>query len=363
MWRRFAAIAPAARTDFEEPMSDVPKRFDHVRRLVQAGAALGVAAAAGVIVIGIVLTVSGPEAMSAPLLTGAIAIAAGAVVIALCISIWGMVSLLIKMEANSWRSHDVLRDMHALVEENQRHLTVIAENVQLSEAARSISHRSKERTVLRLAINDEIVRGDWEAAYALVEQLEARHGYKNEAARLRAELDQSRQLSREHKVHDAVEAIKSHMEAHDWDRARREMDQLVATFPENVEIKELPRAFARKRDEHKRRLLKAWDESVQRNEIDRGIMVLKELDQFLTPNEAAALRESARGVFRAKLHNLGVQFSLAVTESQWQEALRIGRQIVEEFPNTRMAAEVKERIPVLSKRAAEATEEPVAEHA
>lgn len=341
-------------------MADVPKRFDHVRRLVQAGAALGFAAALGMIVIGILVAVLGPEGLSPTMLTSGLTIAVGAVIASFCIFIWGMISLLIKLEANSFRAHDVLRDLHALVEENQRHLGVIAENIQLSEAARSISHRAKERTVLRLAINDEIVRGDWEAAYALVEQLEARHGYKNEAARLRAELDQSRQLSREHKVHDAVEAIKSHMEAHDWDRARREMDQLVATFPENTEIRELPRLFARKRDEHKRRLLKAWDESVQRNEIDRGIMILKELDQFLTPNEAAALRESARGVFRAKLHNLGVQFSLAVTESQWQEALRIGKQIVDEFPNTRMAAEVKERIPVLTKRAAEASEEPVA---
>jgi len=99
--------------------------------------------------------------------------------------------------------------------------------------------------------------------------------------------------------------------------------------------------------------------SVQRNEVDRGIALLRQLDQYLTPNEAAALEESARGVFRAKLHNLGVQFSLAVTEHNWRDAIDAGKQIIDEFPNTRMAREVNERMHVLTKRAeGEAVGEP-----
>ena len=315
--------------------------------------------AAGIIVmVGLTLYFGGTEAVDHRLV-GAIMFAAALVVIAACTAAWGMVKLIIKLEANSYRTHDVLRDMSARVDENGRSLAVIAENVQLSEAARSISHRSKERTVLRLAINDEIVRGDWEAAYSLVEQLEARHGYKNEAIRLRAEVDQSRRLSHERKLHEAIEAVTAHMEAHDWDRARREMDALLVSQPNNSEVQGLPKLFARKRDEHKRRLLKAWDESVQRNEIDRGITILKELDQYLTPNEAAALEESARGVFRARLHNLGVQFSIAVTERNWQEALRIAKQINDEFPNSRMAQEVRDRVHILNKRAAEGSDEAI----
>jgi len=148
------------------------------------------------------------------------------------------------------------------------------------------------------------------------------------------------------------------MDAHDWDRARREMDQLMAENPGNAEVSELPGVFTRLRSEHKRRLLKAWDESVQRNEVDRGIAILKELDQYLTPNEAAALEESVRGVFQAKLHNLGVQFSLAVTSQEWRDAYQVGRQIIEEFPNSRMAQEVRDRIHVLAQRAGEAISEP-----
>jgi len=340
-------------------MSTIPPRFNDVRRIAWAGLMLAVAASAGILLVGMTLVFGDADSLLDHRLIGVIIIASAAVVIAACLAVWGIVRLFIKLEANSYRTHDVLRDMSARVEENGRALAVIADNVQLSEAARSISHRSKERTVLRLAINDEIVRGDWEAAYSLVEQLEARHGYKNEAIRLRAEVDQSRRLSQERKLHEAIDAVTAHMEAHDWDRARREMDALLVAQGNNPEVQGLPRLFARKRDEHKRRLLKAWDESVQRNEIDRGITVLKELDQYLTPNEAAALEESARGVFRARLHNLGVQFSIAVTERNWHEALRIAKQINDEFPNSRMAQEVRDRVHILNKRAAEGSDEAI----
>jgi hypothetical protein len=44
---------------------------------------------------------------------------------------------------------------------------------------------------------------------------------------------------------------------------------------------------------------------------------------------------------------LGVQFALHVHDKNWLEALHIGRQITDEFPNSRMAAEVRERLPIL----------------
>jgi hypothetical protein len=91
--------------------------------------------------------------------------------------------------------------------------------------------------------------------------------------------------------------------------------------------------------------------------VDKGIEILRELDQYLTKNEAAALEESARGVFRTKLHNMGLQFSLAVTEHNWRDALALGRQIMEEFPNSRMASEVRERIGILTKRAEQMPDE------
>ena len=71
---------------------------------------------------------------------------------------------------------------------------------------------------------------------------------------------------------------------------------------------------------------------------------------YLTPNEGLALQEAARDVFRNKLHSLGVQFSLAVSEKQWAKALETGQQIIHDFPNSRMAEEIREKVDVLRQK-------------
>ncbi|MHC4352877.1 MAG: hypothetical protein ACYS0H_09160, partial [Planctomycetota bacterium] len=68
---------------------------------------------------------------------------------------------------------------------------------------------------------------------------------------------------------------------------------------------------------------------------------------YLTPNEALALQEAARDVFRTKLHNLGVQFAIAVTEKQWGGALDIGQQIINDFPNSKMSEEIRGKLNIL----------------
>jgi hypothetical protein len=123
-------------------------------------------------------------------------------------------------------------------------------------------------------------------------------------------------------------------------------------FPNNERIQRLPEQLEQHRQEHKRRLLNEWNQAVQRKDIDHSIEVLKRLDQYLTPSEAAALEESARGVFRAKLQNLGVQFSLAVTDKRWTQAVEIGEEIIREFPNSLMAKEVTDSMPALMRRVA-----------
>ena len=104
---------------------------------------------------------------------------------------------------------------------------------------------------------------------------------------------------------------------------------------------------------HKGELLQAYGEAVRKKDVDRSIELLKRLDQYLTPQEAAALEESARGVFRAKLHNLGVQFAICVTDQRWDEAIASGEEIIREYPNSRMCHEVRQKMPQLQTRAAE----------
>lgn len=335
-------------------MPDLHMRMDHVRRSSLVAAILALAGVAGLLLTAGLVVFTAGQSRTPPTAVAAIGAISGALFLgAIYLFLRGLLEVILKVEATAFRTYDVLRELKDAARQSQKQLEVISENVQLSDAVRALMHRDRERTALRLAINEEIIRGDIEAAYALVEQLEDRHGYKNEAARLRSEVDASFERLNHQKVHEAVEHVRSLLGMQQWDSARRAMDRLLPKYPEHAEVQELPRLFTIHRGEHKRRLLKDWDDAVRRNEVDRGIAILKELDQYLTRNEAAALEESARGVFRTKLHNLGLQFSLAVSDHNWKEALEVGRQIVDEFPNSRMAQEVRDRIEVLEKRADE----------
>jgi hypothetical protein len=122
-------------------------------------------------------------------------------------------------------------------------------------------------------------------------------------------------------------------------------------FPRHERVLNLPAELTQRREARKQELLARWRSAVERNEIDDGIEILTELDPYLTSQEAAQLRESARDVFKARLLNLGVQFSLAVQEQRWRDALDVGLQIRQDFPNSRMAQEVTARLDVLRVRA------------
>ncbi len=284
-------------------------------------------------------------------------VAAGVVlVVGVAEALLASIGVILKIESTMFRTHDLVMDMRDTATKQTKQLAEVAEQSRLSDLARAISSREQERDLIRRAFNESLIGGDFEAAYYLADTLENRHGYKQEAEKLRRELSAMRRTSEEQYIAESVDRVNQLVGDHEWEKARVEAERLVKLYPAMDEIQRLPEALRQRRTEHKRRLLKAWDESVQRNEIDRGIALLRELDQYLTPNEAAALEESARGVFRAKLHNMGVQFSLAVTEKNWGTALQIGQDIVSEFPNTRMAAEVLEHLDTLKSRAARSME-------
>ena len=77
------------------------------------------------------------------------------------------------------------------------------------------------------------------------------------------------------------------------------------------------------------------------------------MDAYLSPREAQPYKEIARGVIGKARDNLGIQFKLAVRDQDWEKAIQVGERIMEAFPNSLMAREVRERIGVLRVRAAE----------
>ena len=150
--------------------------------------------------------------------------------------------------------------------------------------------------------------------------------------------------------------IESQFEAHEWPRAQHEIDRLLNALPDDPRVLGLLDRMKALKEQHKQELKAAWGEAVRKHDTDHAIDVLKELDQYLSPAEGQSLQASARNVFKEKLLQLGIQFRFAVNERRWQDALSSGLDLIREFPNARMANEVREAMDTLRERARQAAE-------
>ncbi|MDO8629997.1 MAG: hypothetical protein Q7R41_05840 [Phycisphaerales bacterium] len=288
-------------------------------------------------------------------------VAAGAFVLVIVVLTMTIAPLLLKMEATLARQLDELRDLREAVAKQFATIDSIAENTRISDAAKSLARREQELDALRGAIRGDIRMERWEAALSLIDEMERRFGYKEEAERVREELDDARSARIESRLAEAIEMIDSHLLSRQWERAQREIDRLLNALPNDPRVLALTNRLRSAREVHKAELKAAWNDAVRRSDTDHAIDVLRELDQYLSPTEAQTLRSSARDVFKEKLLQFGIQFRFAVTERRWQDALDIGLELIRDFPNARMANEVREVLDMLRERARQGPEsEPAA---
>jgi hypothetical protein len=232
-------------------------------------------------------------------------------------------------------------------------LNLMSEQQLLSDRAKVVAFREKDREALRRAINEEMAKADWEAAYALADDVEKTFGYRAEAERLRTEIRNKKQEGVRKQINEVVLVIDRHTRAEQWNGAMREAEKLMEMFPDNEQVKNLPHEIDARRQAHKKQLLQSWQEAVARHDVDGSIEILRQLDPYLTPSEAEGMQETARGVFKEKLNNLGAQFANCIRDHKWPEAIRTGETIMRDFPNTRAAQEVKEKMDALKARAVE----------
>ena len=257
------------------------------------------------------------------------------------------------LHANSASVVEDLRQLKSGQTQNEAMLTQISENLLLSDAVKSVAFRENDRAVLIEAIQQDISKELWQSANVLIDELDDRFGCREEAQHLRQETQSRRNATIQDKIEAAIKQINSLWMIHNYEEAEVEIERLLQLFPDNEKVLALRGQTEKHRVEHKKVLLDRWEKAVHNNDIDQGVDILKLLDKYLSPSEASQMAESARDVFRAKLHNMGVQFSLFVTGKKWNKALKIGRQIIDEYPNSRMAQEVREKLEVLEERAQE----------
>lgn len=245
-----------------------------------------------------------------------------------------------------------IRSVEALLEGQAAATEKLVDLAALTDQAKGLIYRDREVEAFREIIQADLTRQDYASVERHIEAVEKRFGYGEEAARLRKETEDSRKAGVEEKVEQAVRRLQDIVNTHDWDRAQREAQRIMKMFPAHAKVASLPQRIEHARLQTKRALLQRYSEAVQKKDVETGVTLLKELDGYLAPQEAAALAESARGVFHAKLVNLGVQFSIGVADQRWDAALATGEEIIREFPNSRMAQQVREKMDLLRQRVA-----------
>jgi hypothetical protein len=245
----------------------------------------------------------------------------------------------------------------ALTEINERFeqfsvmLNLISEQQLLSDRAKSVAFRDKDSEALRRAIQEEILEQHWEAALSLANEIENAFGFKQEADSLRAQIaDKQNEHVRKH-IADATALIERHVRGEAWQEAYAEANRIAQQFPDSPQATALPAEVDRRREAHKKQLIDSWNDAVNRHDVDGGIEILKRLDTYLTPTEAEAYQETARSIFKEKIGILRTQFSVAVQDRNWTEAIRLAETIIRDFPNSQMAKEVRDMMDNLRARA------------
>ncbi len=223
----------------------------------------------------------------------------------------------------------------------------------LSDTAKRILYRERDRQALRKAIREDIDKRDYEAALTLVSQMSQVYGYRLEAEQFRSEIEAARAAEQEKKIDDAIRAIDQMVARHEFEKAILEAGRIERVYAESDRVQNLRKRVRDARDRYKHELERKFLDAAGRDDIEVAMEMMKELDKYLTEGDAAPFLETARGVIGKKRQNLGVQFKLAVHDKEWTAAARVGEQIIREFPNSKMAEEVRGMLDVLRQRAAE----------
>jgi len=263
-------------------------------------------------------------------------------------------SALLAMLSRVFKILDALRDNSTKLEEvtgaleNIRSgLLQINQSTRVSETAKAIAFREADRQSLRQVVFEKLQQQDFDAAKNIIEEIAKRPEYEDLAEELNDQIEKYRVATIQERINQSIAHIEELLENYQWVQASVQIEGLIGAYPDSEEAKAMRQRLLDKKQERKKALLNEWDDAVQQKDTDRSLKVLKELDLYLTPNEGLALREAAKDVFRSKLHNLGMQFSIAVTEKQWDQALDIGQQIINDFPNSKMAEEIRAKLDVL----------------
>lgn len=230
------------------------------------------------------------------------------------------------------------------VEELSRYVRTFSDYAALSDDARRVLSRGNDKIILTQAIEEDIANSNWDAAMVLVNELAERFGYRADAEGFRRKIDAARAETIASEVTEAIQYLDGLIVQRRWDAAFADAARLLRLYPDSSRVFGLRGRVEQAQRSYKEDLERRFLVAANEGRNDEALLLVKELDGYLTLNEAEPLRELARGVISKARDNLGAQFKLAVQDKNWRDAARTGERIIAEFPNSRMAAEIRDVI-------------------
>ena len=238
-----------------------------------------------------------------------------------------------------------------LAPEDRQLLSQLHEHSMLSDNAKRVLFRERELQLIRSAIQNHIAAADYNAALILCDELMNLYGQREEAEQYRTHILQVRQEHYEQQVRAALEQLNGFLQSRDWAAAHQEAARLKRLYPDSPAVEEVDRRIFAAREEYKRDLEQQFLEAAEQDDPTRAMEILRNLDRYLSREEADRLGAIAERVVTRHRELLTDRFKQAVSEHRWAEALTLGDTIMQEFPNSRMADEVRGMMDMLHTRA------------
>jgi len=240
------------------------------------------------------------------------------------------------------------------LEELQRSIDELRDAVTLGEQARAVVFPDRERHVLRSIVEQYLAMGEVDAAERLAEAIEHELGYPEDAAACRDAIAHARESHFRGQAQGILEEFDAALGRRDWGAAYRAAARIRELNPEARIVSELDQRIAAAREQQQRDLEHQFIDASERDDVEEAMAVLRELDRYMTREEAERLGQRASSIVTRHRERLGTAFRLAVQERRWADAARTGNPIIEEYPNTKMADEVRSMIDLIRTRATQA---------
>ena len=189
----------------------------------------------------------------------------------------------------------------------------LSQHAALSDDARRVLHRTRERELLRNAIEQDITSQDWDAALVLCTELAQRFGYREDAEGFRTRIDAARADTLDRRLTAAIASLDAMIVERRWGEAIAEAARLRRLFPDEARTEPLAERVASARQAYKADLEGRFLNAAREERVDDAMTMLAELDQYLTETEAEPYREVARGV---PFYSEGLEEKLARRKSR-----------------------------------------------